>query len=182
MEAGGPLANNILKCQLKPVSASDYAVQFTAAELADLQSIFPGGVCDWSKPGVGQQPSVTWSAFNDCSGAAAASGNCVPAVQASLVPTVVNLRTTNGLVTVLLTAPAGVDLRQWTISNVRLEGAAAVHSATTADGNSVVAAFNRSALAALPEGPAVPVTLTATLSRNGIDPIVVKTTTARVIR
>jgi hypothetical protein len=34
----------------------DYAVTIAGADLARLQSIFPGGVCDWSKPGVGQEP------------------------------------------------------------------------------------------------------------------------------
>jgi hypothetical protein len=62
-EAGGPLAANVLKCQLKPVDARDYAVPFTAAELARLKGIFPSGVCDWSKPGVNQVPVVTWGSF-----------------------------------------------------------------------------------------------------------------------
>jgi hypothetical protein len=56
--AGGPLAENILKCQLKPLD--EYAsVAFTVSQLARLQAVFPGGVCDWSKPGVGQQPAVS---------------------------------------------------------------------------------------------------------------------------
>jgi len=58
--AGGPLAENILKCQLKPLAAADYApVTFTAAQLTRLQAVFPGGVCDWTKPGVGQQDPVS---------------------------------------------------------------------------------------------------------------------------
>jgi hypothetical protein len=58
--AGGPLEENILKCQLKPLSASDYApAVFTAAQLARLNAAFPGGVCDWSKAGVGQQPAIS---------------------------------------------------------------------------------------------------------------------------
>ena len=62
-EAGGPLAANVLKCQLKPVDAKDYTVAFTPAELARLKAIFPGGVCDWSKPGVNQAPVVPWASF-----------------------------------------------------------------------------------------------------------------------
>jgi hypothetical protein len=62
-EAGGPLAANILKCQLKPVDAKDYKVSFTATERARLSQIFPGGVCDWSKAGVNQVPVVTWASF-----------------------------------------------------------------------------------------------------------------------
>ena len=60
-QAGGPLAANILRCQLKPISPADYAVVFTPAELARLSSIFPTGVCDWSRTGVGQVPVVPWS-------------------------------------------------------------------------------------------------------------------------
>lgn len=54
--AGGPFAGDILKCQLKPVAASDYAVSFAPSEWVRLNSIFPQGVCDWSKPGVNQSP------------------------------------------------------------------------------------------------------------------------------
>ena len=61
--AGGPLAGNVLKCQLKPIDQGDYSVTFTAAELARLQAIFPSGVCDWSKPGVNQTPVVPWASF-----------------------------------------------------------------------------------------------------------------------
>ncbi len=62
-EAGGPLAANVLKCQLKPVDARDYEKAFTDAELARLRKIFPTGVCDFSKPGVNQTPVVTWASF-----------------------------------------------------------------------------------------------------------------------
>jgi len=58
--AGGPLAENVLKCQLKPISRADYApVGVSDAQLARLQAVFPDGVCDFSKAGVGQQPAVS---------------------------------------------------------------------------------------------------------------------------
>jgi hypothetical protein len=58
--AGGPSDENILKCQLKPLNPSDYApVAFTAGAVARLNAAFPGGVCDWSKPGVGQQAAIS---------------------------------------------------------------------------------------------------------------------------
>jgi hypothetical protein len=64
--AGGPLADDIFKCQLKPVTASDYKVAPTAAQMTALQAAFPQGVCDWSKPGVGQTGKiVTWAVFKD---------------------------------------------------------------------------------------------------------------------
>jgi hypothetical protein len=62
--AGSPLAADVIKCQLKPVSASDYKITFTADEMARLKQVFAGGVCDWSKPGVEQQPMAgTWQAL-----------------------------------------------------------------------------------------------------------------------
>lgn len=56
MVAGGPLANDIIKCRLKPIDLSDYVGEFTDEEIARLRSIFPDGVCDWSKPGREQRP------------------------------------------------------------------------------------------------------------------------------
>ncbi len=54
--AGGPLAENVLKCQLKAIDVADYApASFDADQLGRLQAVFDTGVCDWSKPGVGQQ-------------------------------------------------------------------------------------------------------------------------------
>lgn len=58
--AGGPLTEHILKCQLKKLDPADYLpVVLTQAQLDRLQLVFPDGVCDFSKPGVGQQPAVS---------------------------------------------------------------------------------------------------------------------------
>ena len=58
--AGGPLSENILKCQLKPLRANDYApVTFSRAQLARLHAAFSQGVCNWSRPGVGQQEAIS---------------------------------------------------------------------------------------------------------------------------
>jgi hypothetical protein len=59
--AGGPLDGNILKCQLKPIDGKDYPASFTAADLQRLRAIFPGGVCNWTRPGVNQTRVVTWA-------------------------------------------------------------------------------------------------------------------------
>jgi len=56
IEAGGTLAGDVLKCRLKRIDSSDYAVSFSAAQKARLQAIFASGVCDWSKRGVKQRP------------------------------------------------------------------------------------------------------------------------------
>lgn len=62
--AGEPMAFDVLKCQLKPIKTSDYKVSFTAAELAQLKTVFPGGVCNFAVPGVGQTPTQgTWRSF-----------------------------------------------------------------------------------------------------------------------
>ena len=62
--AGGPVTNDILKCELKPVNFSDYRAEFGEDEKARLRTIFPDGVCDWSKPGVEQRPLLrTWLSY-----------------------------------------------------------------------------------------------------------------------
>ena len=64
MAAGGPLSNDVLKCSLESVKVSDYNVTFTKDEASQLKKIFPKGVCDFSKPGVGQEPTEsTWEFF-----------------------------------------------------------------------------------------------------------------------
>jgi hypothetical protein len=57
MVAGEPVENDVLKCHLKPLNPHDYKVAFTAAEWAELRTIFPTGVCDYGKFGVGQEPT-----------------------------------------------------------------------------------------------------------------------------
>jgi hypothetical protein len=54
--AGAPLTNDVLKCQLKPINYAEYKATFTAAQKARMATIFPSGVCDFSKPGVEQVP------------------------------------------------------------------------------------------------------------------------------
>ena len=64
--AGGPLAEDIFKCQLKPLNFTDPDYQgltFDAGQHTRLQTVFASGVCDWSKPGVGQQRSPGWFTF-----------------------------------------------------------------------------------------------------------------------
>jgi hypothetical protein len=61
--AGGPVKANVFKCRLKPIDPGDYSVAFTPQELQRLRSIFPNGVCDWSRRGVGYRAVVTWPSF-----------------------------------------------------------------------------------------------------------------------
>jgi hypothetical protein len=55
MVAGGPLTDDILKCQLKPLVRGDFST-LSDAQFARLSSVFSDGVCDYSKPGVGMKP------------------------------------------------------------------------------------------------------------------------------
>ena len=69
LAAGGPISAAILKCQLKPVTAADYgSVAFTLAEANRLNAIFPNGVCDWTKTGVGQVAVVPFASFGPAPG------------------------------------------------------------------------------------------------------------------
>jgi hypothetical protein len=58
--AGGPKTENILKCALKPLVFSDYtAITFTAGQQTRLNTVFSTGVCDWTKPGIGQVDPIS---------------------------------------------------------------------------------------------------------------------------
>ena len=58
--AGGPLAENLFKCQLKPLDPADYLpAVLSEAQLDRLRAVFPDGVCDWGKTGVGQVPAAS---------------------------------------------------------------------------------------------------------------------------
>ena len=62
--AGSPLVNDVLMCTLKPVDPNDYLASLSAEQLGVLQRVFPEGVCDWAKPGVGQVPLAgTWAFY-----------------------------------------------------------------------------------------------------------------------
>jgi len=62
--AGEPISDDVLKCALKPVDPADYAGRLTEPELRRLRILFPEGVCDYGRPGVGQEHAVaTWQRF-----------------------------------------------------------------------------------------------------------------------
>jgi hypothetical protein len=45
--AGAPLSNDVVTCQLRSISPSDYGVGFTPEQYEELDEIFSDGVCDW---------------------------------------------------------------------------------------------------------------------------------------
>ena len=62
--AGGPITADVIKCQLRPVNQADYTKAFTPEQQARLSTVFPQGVCDWSRSGVEQQGlRGTWLSF-----------------------------------------------------------------------------------------------------------------------
>ena len=64
MAAGEPMTNDILKCALKPVRRADYHQPISDAQFAKLKTIFATGVCDYGRPGVGQdEPAKTWLGY-----------------------------------------------------------------------------------------------------------------------
>jgi hypothetical protein len=79
--AGGPLSEDIYKCQLKPLvfTSADYAgAAFDAGQRTRLSAVFADGVCDWSKPGVNQTSDYTFLNFG-----AGPAGTAVGAAPAS---------------------------------------------------------------------------------------------------
>ena len=56
IQASGPTSDDVLKCQLKPIDFGSYKVAFSADQKTRMRDIFPQGVCDYSRPGVGQVP------------------------------------------------------------------------------------------------------------------------------
>jgi hypothetical protein len=67
--AGGPISTDVLDCRLKPLNRGAYLpIVFSDAQWSQLQQQFPRGVCDFSQPGVGQQPTVPWQTYQDAKG------------------------------------------------------------------------------------------------------------------
>jgi hypothetical protein len=67
--AGDPITTDANKCQLKPLSRHDYpGIVFTNAQWTTLNKTFPKGVCDFSKPGVDQQPTTPWMTYQNAKG------------------------------------------------------------------------------------------------------------------
>ncbi len=77
-----PMSDDVLKCQLKAIAAADYNGKLNAAQLARLGTIFPKGVCDYSKPGVGDLAmsanSLSWPAIGGSSLLVDGSGKLAP--------------------------------------------------------------------------------------------------------
>lgn len=64
LAAGAPVADDVLKCVLKPVDPNDYGQHLNTDQLTRLRAVFPAGICDYSQPGIGQEITrKTWLHF-----------------------------------------------------------------------------------------------------------------------
>lgn len=78
--AGGDAANDHNVCRLKPLVRGELPAAFSDAEWAQLRATFPGGVCDWAKPGVGQDlRNQTWLTYSAADGSVVYGGRNLPA-------------------------------------------------------------------------------------------------------
>ncbi len=68
--AGDAITTDKNKCRLKPLDrGDDYGpIPFTDDQWAQLQRIFPTGVCDFSKPGVDQRGTIPWQTYQRADG------------------------------------------------------------------------------------------------------------------
>jgi len=68
--AGDALTTDTNKCRLKPLDrAGDYgSATFSNAQWTELKSVFAGGVCDYTKPGVDQQGTIPWQTYQRADG------------------------------------------------------------------------------------------------------------------
>jgi hypothetical protein len=64
--AGEAITTDNQECQTKPLQRSSYgSIAFTEEQWKALQQAFPTGVCNFAKPGVGQQPTIPWQTYQD---------------------------------------------------------------------------------------------------------------------
>ncbi len=83
--AGDSIATDTNKCQLKPVTESDYTLGgviplLLPGQLDEIKAIFPDGVCDFTEPGVSQQGAVPWMKYGNDQGEVIYGGEAMPAV------------------------------------------------------------------------------------------------------
>jgi hypothetical protein len=76
--AGDAITTDTNKCQLKPLRRGDYRATFTEMQWAQLQTAFPTGVCDYTKPAVAQQPTIPWLTYQDGNGRVIYGGRPLP--------------------------------------------------------------------------------------------------------
>jgi hypothetical protein len=62
--AGGPASEDVIKCSLRSLDRELDGPELDDDQWRRMEATFPGGVCDWSQPGVGEvDRSTTWLTF-----------------------------------------------------------------------------------------------------------------------
>jgi hypothetical protein len=82
----------------------------------------------------------------------------------------------------VITAPAGIDLREWGLSAIAAAGAPAVSAAYTSDGRSLVVTFSKAQLSSLPAGDNVRFVVTGQFNRSGVQWPMTMAAAVKVIR
>lgn len=73
--AGDAITTDTNKCRLVPLDRAAYpGITFTDAQWATLQQTFPTGVCDFTRPGVLQQPTQAWLTYQRADGSVVYGG------------------------------------------------------------------------------------------------------------
>jgi hypothetical protein len=84
VQAGDTNTADNFDCQLKAMDRAEYGVLgLSDAQFAQLQEVFPDGVCDYSKPGIDKQPTVAWQTYQDASGKMIVGGVKLPPAPAN---------------------------------------------------------------------------------------------------
>ncbi|MGH3712195.1 MAG: DUF6351 family protein [Micromonosporaceae bacterium] len=67
--AGDGATSDVNACALRQLRRAEYyPVLFSNADWGRLTATFPDGVCDWSRPGIGQADTVDWLTYSDAAG------------------------------------------------------------------------------------------------------------------
>ncbi len=82
IEGGMPPTHDTLRCNTKPLSRSDYgSLSFSDDQWAQLQRVFPRGVCDFSKPSQDRVKTQTWQTYQDANGKVVYGGRPLASVR-----------------------------------------------------------------------------------------------------
>ncbi|MDR5757356.1 DUF6351 family protein [Caballeronia sp. LZ035] len=78
--AGESVAVDVNKCERKPLNRSDNygSTPFSDQQWAQMQAIFPSGICDFSQPGVDQTGAVPWMTYQNLDGSVMYGGQAMP--------------------------------------------------------------------------------------------------------
>lgn len=73
--AGDAITTDNAACRLQPFKDFDYgSISFSRNQRNRLKEAFPTGVCDFSKPGFGQQDTIAWQTYQRGNGSVVYGG------------------------------------------------------------------------------------------------------------